>query len=161
MTFREIDERMLALIDQESGEILDVQAFESLQMEREKKAENMALWVLDLQDEVNALTDEINRLRDKKTAAENKIASLKRYLPVITHGEKLKTPLISVSYRNYDALEVVDKAEVIEWAEQHHRDDVLKYSEPDVSKTAVKKLIASGEKIPGAMIVSSLSTIIK
>lgn len=161
MTFREIDQKMLSLVDEESGEILDIDAFESLQMERDKKAENMALWVLDLQDEVNALSDEISRLRDKKTAAENRIVSLKRYLPVITHGEKLKTPLISVSYRNYDSVEVLDKNEVIDWAEKNHRDDILKYSEPEVSKTAVKKLISSGQKIPGAMIVSSLSTIIK
>ena len=161
MTFREIDEKLTALIDSETGEILDIDAFESLQMERDKKAENMALWVLDLQDEVNAISDEINRLRDKKTAAENKITSLKRYLPVITHGEKLKTPLISVSYRNYDSVEVLDKKEVIDWAEKNHRDDILKYAEPEVSKTAVKRLIAEGQKIPGAMIVSSLSTIIK
>lgn len=38
MTFREIDERMLSLIDQETGEIMDVSAFEALQMEHDKKS---------------------------------------------------------------------------------------------------------------------------
>lgn len=161
MTFREIDDRLASLVDEETGEILDVDAFEALQMERGKKAENMALWVLDLQDEVNALSEEIDRLKAKKTAAENKMRSLKNYLPIITHGEKLKTPLISVSYRKYDSVEVLNKREVIDWAEKNHRDDILKYAEPEVSKTAIKRLITDGQAVPGAMIVNSVSTIIK
>lgn len=161
MTFREIDERLASLVDPETGEILDIDDFELLQMERDKKAENMALWVLDLQDEVNALTDEINRLKDKKTSAEKKIASLKHYLPVITRGEKLKTPLISVSYRNCESVEVLNKEEVIDWAQKHDRDDILKYSEPEISKSAVKKLIADGQTVPGVAIAKSIATIIK
>ena len=60
-TFREIDEAILALVDEE-GEIADIEAFEALQMERAKKAANMALWALDLKDEQDAIRYEIKRL---------------------------------------------------------------------------------------------------
>lgn len=162
MTFRQIDEALLALVDQETGEILDVSAFESLQMERDQKAENMALWVLDLKDEVTSIDAEISRLKARKQAAENKMESLKRYLPIVTNCQKIKTPLVSVSYRNNSSVSLTDKEAVIKWAQDNNRDEeVLKYSEPDVSKTAIKKLISEGETIPGATIVDSVSTIIK
>lgn len=162
MTFREIDERLLALVDQETGEILDVEAFEELKMERTAKAENMALWVLDLKDEAAALAAEIQRLRERKTAAERKAESLKRYLQIVTDGQKLKTPLVTVSYRTTSSVEVTDSAAVIKWAQDTNRDDeVLKYAEPEISKTAVKALLQDGTQVPGATIVSNVSTVIK
>ena len=123
MTFREIDEALLSLVDRETGEILDVSAFEALQMERERKAENMALWVLDLKDEIASIDGEIQRLRDRKDAAERKAKSLKRYLQIITRGEKIKTPLVSVSYRNTSSVEIADKDSVIRFAQDNNLDD--------------------------------------
>ena len=162
MTFREIDDALLSLVDHETGEILDIDAFEALQMERHKKAENMALWVLDLKDEVASIDNEIKRLKERKESTERKIDSLKRYLPIITHGEKMKTPLVSVSYRTNSAVEVFDKDMLIKWAQQNNLDDVfLRYAEPEISKTAVKKAINEGGRVPGAAIIENLSTIIK
>lgn len=162
MTFREIDEALLSLVDAETGEILDINAFESLQMEREKKAENMALWVLDLKDEVASIDNEIKRLKERKESAERKINSLKNYLPVITYGKKMKTPLVSISYRGSSAVELYDRESVIKFAQDNNLDDeLLRYQEPEISKTAVKKMLAEGKKVPGAIIVESLSTIIK
>ena len=162
MTFREIDEALLSLIDQETGEVLDVSAFESLQMEREKKAENMALWVLDLKDEVASIDNELKRLKERKEFTERKMDSLKRYLQIITHGEKIKTPLVSVSYRANSSVELLDKESVIKFAQENDLDDdLLRYQEPEISKTAVKKMLVEGKDVPGAIIVENLSTIIK
>ena len=96
-TFREIDDRLLALTDPETGEILDVEAFEQLQMERTEKAQNMALWALDLDDEVQAIDGELTRLMARKRAAQNKARSLRQYLGIILDGEKLKTSSASHS----------------------------------------------------------------
>lgn len=161
-TFREIDNQIFDLIDPETGEIMDIEAFQALQMERSAKAENMALWVLDLKDEVNSIEAEIKRLRERKASAERKMDSLKRYLPVITHGQKIKTPLVSVSYRNNSSVELYDREAVIKWAQDSGMDsEVLKYNEPEISKTEVKKLLTDGKEIPGAVIIETLSTIIK
>lgn len=161
MTFREIDQSLLALVDSETGEILDYEAFEALQLERSQKAENMALWVLDLQDETEAIQREIKRLQDRKKSDERKIESLKQYLQLVLSGEKLKTDTLTISFRKSEAVELNDEA-VIQWAESTGRSaQLLKYRDPDVSKTAVKELLKSGVEVPGATLVNNTSTIIK
>ena len=50
MTIWEIDQAMQTLVD-ENGELLDYEAFSALVMEREKKLENVACWVVNLEAE--------------------------------------------------------------------------------------------------------------
>ena len=160
-TFREIDERLMALVD-EDGEIMDVEAFEALQMERTEKAQNMALWVLDLQDEQEAIKREIDRLTARKKAAERKETSLKGFLQYILGGEKLKTDRVAVSYRRTAAVEVTDENALRTWAMvAPEGDDVLKYRDPDISKSAIKDLIGRGVEVPGAEMRDKVSTVIK
>ena len=160
-TFREIDEAILALVDEE-GEILDAEAFEALQMERAQKAANMALWALDLRDEQDAIRYEIKRLQARLAAASRKETSLKEYLAAILGGEKLKTPLVSVSYRASQAVEVDDEDALIRWASTDERyEDCLRYKAPEVSKTEVKRLIQEGVRVPGAQLVERVSVQIK
>lgn len=162
-TFREIDDRLLALTDPETGEILDVKEFEALQMERSRKAEGMALWALDLDDEVQAIDGELTRLLARKRAAQAKARSLRQYLGIILDGEKLKTPLVSVSYRRTPAVEIEDEHRLIEWAQRstEHGDTALRYRDPEISKAGVRQLIEEGVDVPGAQIVTHVSTIIK
>ena len=158
-TFREIDEQLLALVDEE-GEILNVEAFEALQMERTEKAANMALWALDLKDEQESIRGEIKRLQGRLAAAERKEKSLKDYLGNILAGEKLKTPRVTVSYRASEAVEITDEQAVMKFAESGH-DEILRYKAPEISKTEIKKLIQDGVTIPGAVLESHVSTVIK
>ena len=44
MNIYEIDNAMFSLIDEETGEIKDFEAFEELQMQKEEKIEIAALW---------------------------------------------------------------------------------------------------------------------
>lgn len=160
-TFREIDEQLLSLVN-EDGEILDVDAFEQLQMERDRKVEGMALWVLDLQDEQEALKREIDRLTARKKAAEAREKRLKEFLPEILGGAKFKTQTVSVSYRSSQAVEITDEAALRDWAEiDPQGDGVLKYREPEISRTALKELLSGGAEVPGAAIVARTSTIVK
>lgn len=162
MTFREIDQALFDLVDQETGEILDATAFEALEMERDKKAENMALWVLDLKDESEALNAEIKRLRDRKSATDRKMDSLKRYLQIILGGQKLDGNCVSVSFRSNVSVNITDDEAVIEWAQNsEHEEEVLKYVKPEISKSAIKKLMAEGLEIPGATVETNTSTIIR
>jgi hypothetical protein len=159
-TFREIDEQLLALVDDE-GEILNVDAFEALQMERTEKAANMALWALDLKDEQESIRGEIKRLQGRLAAAERKEKSLKDFLGVILAGEKLKTPRVTVSYRASEAVEIMDEDAVRHFGEVSGHDEILKYKPPEISKTEIKKLIQDGVEVPGAVIESRVSTVIK
>lgn len=162
MTFREIDEAMMNLVDEETGEILDLQEFEKLEMSKQDKIENMALWVLDLKDESEQINAEIQRLRDRKTATDNKMKRLKEYIQIILGGEKFRTPLVSVSFRNNESVNITDEEAVINWVQHYNKDDgVLKYLPPEISKTGIKQLIKEGSNIPGVSLESTTSTIIK
>ena len=54
-----------------------------------------------------------------------------------------------------------DEKNFIEWAQSHDHDDLLRYSMPDINRTAVKDAIRSGWYIPGAQLVRTKSLIIK
>ena len=160
-TFREIDDRLLALVD-EDGEILDVQEFQQLEMDRNEKIAGIARWCLDLKDEQDVLAREMDRLATRKKAAAHKEAQLREFLQIITGGEKVKTADITVSFRQTEAVEIFDENAVRDLAQRDPRfEDVLRYKEPEISKTEIKRLIQEGREIPGAALVGRLSTIIK
>ena len=99
MTLYEIDTQITALIDPETGEIADYEQFEQLQMDREKKLENIGLWIKDLRAEAAAVKEEARSLTDRAKAAENKADRLETYLEYALQGEKFSTPKLSVSWR--------------------------------------------------------------
>lgn len=160
-TFREIDERLLQLVD-EDGEILDLQEFEHLQMEREQKCENMGFWIMDLRDEQEALKREIDRLQARLHRAQDKEARLREFLTAILNGEKLKTARISVSYRSSEAVDIEDEDAVRRFAERDERyEDILRYKQPEISKTEIKRLIQTGTPVPGAKLVPRTSLLVR
>lgn len=161
MTFREIDQKMMELVDPETGEILDIEAFDKLEMDYSRKVENMALWILDLNDEAENIANEIKRLQGKKTSAENKARSLKKYLQIVTGKSAFKSDKISISFRNNEVTEVDDEKAVIDWAERNGYDDVLSYTMPKINKTVIKKLLKDNVAVPAAHLEQNVSTIIK
>lgn len=162
MKFREINEAIYSLVDQETGEISDLEALEALEMMFTDKVQNVALWVLDLDDDVDNLDKEISRLTDMKKKTENRIKSLKNLLLAVTGGQKVKTDLVSVSFRKTEAVKIDDDSAVISWAEKTGRDsEILKYSNPTISKTELKKILKSGVEVPCARIEENISTVIK
>ena len=58
----EIDQEILDCVDLETGEILDTEKLDALQMEREAKLEGVALWVKDLKAEAAAVKEEADKL---------------------------------------------------------------------------------------------------
>src|SRR5574344_1732207 len=104
----DIDNRILDLTDKETGEILDEQAFEALQMERNDKLENIALWVKNLLSESEALKAEEKAFAERRKSAENKAESLKRYLDSALDGQKFNTTKVAISYRKSTSVDVLD-----------------------------------------------------
>jgi hypothetical protein len=153
MRLYEIDEAILSCIDAETGEILDADKLNALQIEREKKLENVALWIKDLKAEVEALKAEKQAFADRQKAAENKAESLKKWLSDALAGEKFKTTKVAVSFRKTKSVEVADIFALDE--------NYVKYSEPTADKAAIKKAIEAGEIVKGAQLVEGTSISIK
>lgn len=150
MTLYEIDQRITELVDPETGELLDFDAFAELKLERENKIEGMALWVKELTATASAIKTEVDTLMERKKAVESRCESLKRYLAYILQGEKFTTPRCAVSFRKSTSVQVDDTEKLVCWLEQNGYDDCVKYKEPEVSKAEVGRLIKSGMPVPFA-----------
>ena len=153
MTIYEIDARMAGLIDPETGELLDYEAFASLQMEREAKIENMALWYKDLTAEAKAIREEEKALAERRKSAENKAERRKGYLDEALAGESYKSAKVAVSYRRSKAVELADESAVINELESSGRGDCIYYTAPRVNKVALARLLKDGGAVPGAELV--------
>ena len=158
MTIYEIDQALLSLIDPDTGEIGDYDIFCELQMEREAKVENMALWIKNLNAEADAIKAEKDNLADREKAARNKADRLKKYLAEILCGEKFTTPRVAVTFRKSEAVEIDE--DFIEWAREK-AGYLLKYKDPEVNKTAIKEAIKNGTAIEFARIVQNNNIQIK
>ena len=91
MKLYEINEQILNCIDTETGEIIDIEKLNELQIEKDEKLENLALWYKDLIAEANALKEEKEAFAAREKAAKNKAESIKNYLSYILNGENFKT----------------------------------------------------------------------
>jgi hypothetical protein len=154
----EIDQAIESLINQETGEISDFEAFTNLQMERNAKVENIALWIKNLNAESAAVKAEKDRMAERETALKNKAESLTNYLKLLLNGEKFSTAKVDVSYRKSTALEVDEG--FIEWAMKRAK-KYLKFKDPEIDKTAVKDAIKSGIELSKARIVDKQNIQIK
>lgn len=153
MTIYEIDQAIMECVDLETGEIIDTEQLDKLQMERDAKLENVACWIKDLKAEAEALKAEKLAFAERQRVAENKMESLKKWLAYTLNGEKFKTVRASVTFRTTDKVEVADIYKLDE--------NYLRYKEPEADKDAIKKAIKAGQEVAGATLVSSTSVIIK
>ena len=153
MNLYEIENEILNCVDMETGEIVDIEKLESLQMERDQKIENIGCWIKNLLADAKALKEEKDNLAARQKSAENKAASLKAYLYNYLNGEKFKTAKVAISYRKSDSVDITEGAVIPE--------KYLKYSDPTPDKIGLKAALKAGEKFPGISIVTSSNIQIK
>lgn len=159
----EIDQEILDCVDTETGEILDTERLDALQMERERKLEGVALWVKDLTAEAKAVKEEADKLNARKRALDNKITAIKSWLLMALDGGKLKTARCSVYQTHSTKLNVIDEQSVVNWIQTHSQEpeQYLKFTLPEIRKDAVKAAIKDGAEIPGACLEQTESVVIK
>lgn len=158
MTLYEIDSAILDCIDLETGEVIDTDKLNALNMERDAKIENVACWIKELKAEAEAIKAEKQKLADRQKAAENKEESLKKWLAYALDGKKFNTAKCAVSFRNTESVEVTEQG--LENLMKGH-DELLTYKTPEPNKTAIKQAIKDGLVVDGVQLVQNVSTIIK
>ena len=158
MNIYEIDNAMFSLIDEETGEIKDFEAFEELQMQKEEKIENAALWHKNLIAESKASREEEKALAERRKSLENKAESLKNFVNRTLNGNKFSTSKVAISYRKSTAVEVDD--EFIDYAMKNNN-DLLTYKQPEPNKTVIKGMLLGGFDIPHAELVERNNMSIK
>lgn len=157
----EIDVAITSLVDQETGEILDYEAFAALSMEREQKVEGMALWYKDLCAEAAAIKAEVDNLNKRKKDCETKAENLKKYLLEMLGGEKFKTARVACSFGTSTSVQIADEAEFVQKMEMGQHYEFLTYKDPTVNKAEVTKALKAGQTVEGAELVKSKYITIK
>ena len=158
----EIDQDILDCVDPETGEILDTEKLNALQMERDRKLEGVALWEKDLMAEAVAVKEEADKLIARKRALDNKIAALKAWLLIALNGEKLKTPRCNVYQTHSQRVSVEDEAGLVEFLKTlDEPEKFLRFRDPEIRKDEIKKALKDGTIIPGAVLEETESVVIK
>ena len=158
----EINQEILDCVDFETGEILDTEKLDALQMEREAKLEGVALWVKDLKAEAEAVKAEADKLTARKKSLENKIDGLKQWLLYALNGEKLKTPRCNVYQTHNQRVTVADEAKLISFLQTlNEPEKFLRFKDPELKKDDIKKALKDGYEIPGASLEETESVVIR
>lgn len=158
----EIDQELLDCVDMETGEILDVERLDALQMERERKLEGVALWIKDLNAEAEAVKAEADKLTARKKALDNKVAGLKGWLLHALDGGKLKTARCNVYKTHSQRLAVPDEGKLIEFLKGLKEPErFLKFPEPELRKDEIKKALKDDYFIPGVALETTEGLVIK
>ena len=157
MRLYEIDAAIYSLIDRETGEIRDFEAFCALSMEREAKLENTALYIKELQYEADAIKAEREALYEREKQKRRRIEKLKEYLTAALDGEKISTARVAVSFRKSASLEFTP--EFFEACKTSGR--FLRVAAPELDRAAVREALKGGEELTGAWLCEKHSIQIK
>lgn len=141
MNLFEIDKEIMTCIDLDGGEIIDPEKLDALKMERDYKIQNIALWIKNLNAEAAALKAEKQAFEERQKQAERKAESLKEYLSSYLNGQKFETAKVKLSFRKSEVLNISEGALI--------PDNFLKWKEPEINKTELKRAVKAGLQING------------
>lgn len=145
--------------DPETGEIgenVDDEVWaelDTLQMERVRILEYVAKIVLNTRAEAAMVKSEEERLKARRGALERKEEQLLHILDRECAGEKTNLGIATFSYRKSEKVEISDSVTAVAWLKENGHEDCYRTPAPEVSKSEVKKLLKTGQKVPGAALV--------
>lgn len=138
---------------------------EAVSGEFDEKAGNIAAYIKSLKAQAEELHKEERALQMRRKVKENALARMTEYLlseMECAGRRKIDTPRAAISLRNNpESAQIPDEKGFICWAQESGRDDLLTYRPPEISKTAVKRALQSGEELPGASLGRTMSVVIK
>lgn len=165
MSLYEIDSRIKAIIDSlyeaadEDGVVgeIDFTELKQLQEDRKTKLENIALYIKNTEAEAAAIKAEEEKLKARRERLENKAKRLREYVinsMKENKDEPLKTARCEVSIKDNEKTDITDLESIPE-------EFIKVKTERNPDKTAIKKAIKAGQKVPGAQIIINTTLTIK
>ncbi|MCD8300466.1 MAG: siphovirus Gp157 family protein [Clostridiales bacterium] len=161
-----IEDIFSRIVDEETGEILSdseelMAQLDALQMERSRILEYLAKLVLNIRAEESALKDEEDRLKARRERLGKQESRLMDILDRECDGVKTDLGIATFSYRKTERIDITDSEAATDWLRSSGHEDCYRIPAPEIIKSEVKKLIAAGEDVPGAALVSGYSCILK
>lgn len=139
---------LVSSVNEETGEVDDkaVEALEALQVAREEKLENTALYMKGLQAEADALKREEDTLKKRRETKEKALERLKAYITdaMLQSGDtRLETARVVLSFRKSEAVNITN----IELVPKGYWKSTVK---TELDKTKIKEALKSGKEVNGA-----------
>ena len=150
LSLYEINEKILNFryeIDEETGEILNIDELDELNMAFDEKIENLCLYAKSLRAEVSAIKDEEKNLKERREAKERKADNIEDYISRNLQGKKFETARVKVSWRKSESVEILNEDAVPE-----RLLDIQVVRKPMRSeiKKELKRAEAEGREVPWA-----------
>ena len=147
-------ENFAAEVDEETGEFLNAEAWDALNMAYEEKIENTACYIKNLKASISDLKAEEDNLKERRQRKEKKVAQLEKLLADNLSGNKFESARCEISFRKSTKVDVLDISLLPE--------NLVKIStttSPD--KTAIGKLLKEGVEIAGCSLIENQNISIK
>ena len=154
MKLYEIDEALAECFDPETGEIVDRDAYENLQGERDKKIEGIACIIKNRQALIDALKAEKKRMDERIATLENQNDNTKAFLDSVLQGHCFETEKAVCSYRKSTRVDITDMSKI--------PDEYLNVkTEIAPMKTAIKQALKEDKEVPGCALIETNNLSIK
>lgn len=154
MKLYEIDEALAQCFDPETGEIVDIDSYENLQGERDKKIEGIACIIKNRQALIDALKAEKKRMDDRIATLENQNDNTKAFLDSVLQGHRFETEKAVCSYRKSTRVDITDISKI--------PDEYMNVkTEYAPMKTAIKQALKDNKEVPGCALIETNNLSIK
>ena len=138
---------------------------DGLEEEFEVKAESIGAYIKELRAESDALRAEEASLSRRRKVKDRQIEWLKGYLlenMAAIGRAKIDRPKAVMSVRNNpESVEFDNEEQFIRLCIARDQHEYLRYREPELNKTAVKKALQSGGVVDGARLIRTKSLMVK
>lgn len=127
---------------------------EAVEGELKEKIDNIACFIKSLKADIRALKDEEDNLRERRNEKTKKVDHLTDYIDSTLQKleiKQLETPRNKISYRKSSRVTILREDEFIAWAKKE-APELLKFSEPEISLTAIKSAVRNGRHLEGVII---------
>lgn len=156
MILYEIDAAIAACIDEETGEVLDVEKLVELNLAREGVLENVALWYKNDCAEAAAIREEEKALAARRQRLERSAESKKAFLENALGGEKFSTPRCAVSFRKTTRVDVDDMGAVVNWL--RYKAEKRQAYKPTGQKMLISEIRNNAEKYGEDAVIELINT---
>lgn len=155
MNLYELDDAILDCVDTETGDIVDIEKLEALEMERNTKISNIACWIKNLEANAEAIKAEKKNLEKRQKTCENQASRLREYLQGYLAGAKFEDARCVISYRSSTSTEIAEGLDV------NTLPDECKKITITPNKDAIKAALMLGEVIEGCKLIQKSNMQIK
>lgn len=155
-TLYEINKALLDFdfqVDEETGEIINAEELDALEMARDEKIENIALYIKNLLSDADQFKAEKKAFAEREEAARNHAERLKKYLAYTLNGEKFETAKTRISWRKSTQMEIADNAKI----------PAIFYLQPEpvLNKVKLRDAVKGGAEFDGVSLVEKQNIQIK